>query len=119
MRYMVVSFFAKLGPNCPFAQTRKFLEILANASFAYLLHTIILEHLKRILEVAYVYGMSGEEILDQIGPKLLIHPKRECFWKIGSHCICLPVVPHDAMFFEKILRVDYEMEGCIILQGGY
>ena len=50
MRYKFKSFWAKLGPNSPFALKEDFLQKLTNTTILYLLCPVMLQCLKKYLE---------------------------------------------------------------------
>ena len=47
--------------------------------------------------------------------KLFICPKRGFFGEIDSSYFCPPSALHHAKKFQKILRADHHIQGCIIL----
>ena len=105
-----------MSPNCPSAWKGDFFRKLTNATIAYLLCTIMLQSLKKVLSVGQIMRYKVLQFWAKLDTNYWFTLKEEFFLKKLT----------DVNFFyfmnltkyynvrKNIIKVDHKIEGCVI-----
>ena len=105
-----------MSPNCPSAWKGDFLRKLTNATIAYLLCTIMLQSLKKVLSVGQIMRYKVLQFWAKLDTNYWFTLKEEFFLKklTDVNFVYFMNLPNYYNVWKNIIKVDHKIEGCVI-----